>query len=73
MNWNQGIRLTHRWVSMLFTVAVVIVLVAAIQQEAPAEWIFYLPLPPLAFLLFTGLYLFVLPYVAKWRNGRRAN
>jgi hypothetical protein len=22
-------------------------------------------------LLFTGLYLFVLPYAAKWRSGRR--
>jgi hypothetical protein len=25
---------------------------------------------PLALLLVTGLYLFVLPYVTKWRSGR---
>jgi hypothetical protein len=25
---------------------------------------------PLALLLFTGLYLFVLPYAAKWGGGR---
>ena len=31
----------------------------------------YLPLLPLALLLFTGLYLFVLPYATKWRSGRR--
>ena len=28
---------------------------------------------PLAFLLLTGLYLFVLPYATGWRNGRRGN
>ena len=26
---------------------------------------------PLALLLFTGLYLFVLPYATKWRSGQR--
>jgi hypothetical protein len=26
---------------------------------------------PLALLLFTGLYLFVLPYAGKWSSGRR--
>jgi hypothetical protein len=31
----------------------------------------YVPLLPLALLLFTGLYLFVLPYTTKWRSGRR--
>jgi len=30
----------------------------------------YLPLLPLALLLLTGLYLFVLPYAARWRSGR---
>ena len=27
----------------------------------------------LALLLFTGLYLFVLPYATKWRGGRRSD
>lgn len=27
---------------------------------------------PLVFLLITGLYLFVLPYAARWRSGRHA-
>ena len=27
---------------------------------------------PLALLLCTGLYMFVLPYATKWRSGRRA-
>lgn len=35
------------------------------------ESITYSPLLPLALLMITGLYLFALPYVAKWRGGRR--
>jgi hypothetical protein len=33
----------------------------------------YAPLLPLALLLVTGLYLFVLPHAAKWRSGRRTD
>jgi ABC-type polysaccharide/polyol phosphate export permease len=70
MNWNNGIRQTHRWLSIAFTVVVVIVTLLAVRPEQPAEWVYYLPLPPLFLLLFTGLYLFVLPYAAKWRGKR---
>jgi len=72
MNWNKGIRQTHRWLSIAFTVTI-IVCFFAIAQEQPADWVFYLPLPPLFLLLFTGLYLFVLPYAAQWRSGRRTD
>jgi catechol 2,3-dioxygenase-like lactoylglutathione lyase family enzyme len=37
----------------------------------PPPWVTYSPLLPLALLLLTGLYLFVLPYATKWRHGRR--
>jgi hypothetical protein len=30
-----------------------------------------LAVAPLALLLLTGLYLFMLPYRARWRGGRR--
>jgi hypothetical protein len=30
----------------------------------------YSPLLPLALLALTGLYLFALPYAARWRRGR---
>ena len=70
MNWNNAVRQTHRWTAIIFTVAVIVTFVAVAQEE-PAEWLFYLPLPPLALLLFTGLYLFVLPYVGRWRSRRR--
>jgi hypothetical protein len=38
----------------------------------PPPWVTYSPLLPLALLLFTGLYLFALPYAIRWRSGRRA-
>ncbi|HVG58953.1 MAG TPA: hypothetical protein VNA24_10380 [Hyalangium sp.] len=69
MNWNKWIRQIHRWLSIAFTVAV-IVNIAAMGKEQPAVWVGLLALFPLIVLLFTGLYLFVLPYAAKWRSGR---
>ena len=34
-------------------------------------WLVYSPLPPLFLQLFTGIYMFVLPYVTGERGGRR--
>jgi len=70
LNSDKWVRQTHRWLSIAFTVAVVVTFVA-LGQEKPVVWVSYLSLPPLALLLFTGLYLFVLPYTTKWRSGRR--
>ena len=67
MNWNTWVRQIHRWLSIAFTVAVIVTFVA-LSQEKPAVWASYVPLLPLALLLFTGLYLFVLPYATKWRQ-----
>jgi len=69
MNWNKWVRQFHRWMSIAFTVAVIATFIA-LAQANPIVWVSYLPLLPLALLTFTGLYLFVLPYAAKWR-GRR--
>ncbi|MEJ3749573.1 hypothetical protein WEI85_40725 [Actinomycetes bacterium KLBMP 9797] len=71
MNRNQWIRQIHRWLAITFTLTVVFVTVVLASQEEPAEWVVYAPLPPLFLLLFTGLYLFALPYATKWRGGRR--
>ena len=71
MNWNAWVRQIHRWLSIAFTVAVIINIVALVQKE-PAVWVGLLALLPLALLLLTGLYLFVLPHAAKWRNARGA-
>jgi hypothetical protein len=67
---NYWIRQIHRWLSIVFTLTVVANFVALSQGQPPA-WITYSPLLPLALLLFSGLYLFVLPYVTKWRGAAR--
>jgi len=71
LNWNKWVRQTHRWLSMAFTVAV-IVNVVAIAQKKYTNPLGLLAVFPLAFLLLTGLYLLVLPYATKWRSGRRS-
>ena len=67
MNWNRLIRQTHRWLSIAFTLAVIANLVALMQKEQ-VLWVGLLALFPLILLLVSGLYLFALPYTAKWRN-----
>ena len=71
MNWNKWVRQTHRWLSIAFTVGVIVNIVAVAQKKYTV-WVGLLALLPLAFLLFTGLYLFVLPYASKRRSARRA-
>ena len=75
MNWNKWVRQIHRWLSIIFTVTVIANFVALSQTGGgmPPPWVTYSPLPPLALLLFSGLYLFVLPYTVQWRSGRRNN
>ena len=69
MKASAGIRQFHRWLSIAFTVTVVANFVVRTRGEPPA-WVTYSPLPPLFLLLFSGLYLFALPYAARWRGGR---
>jgi cellulose synthase/poly-beta-1,6-N-acetylglucosamine synthase-like glycosyltransferase len=63
------IRQSHRWLSIFFTATVAANFVAMAFGEPP-PWIVYAPLPPLFLLLFSGLYLFGLPYVARARLKR---
>jgi hypothetical protein len=63
------IRQFHRWTSIVFTVTVIANFVA-LSQGTPPAWVTYSPLLPLALLTFTGLYLFALPYLTKWRGSR---
>ncbi len=70
MSASHLIRQSHRWVSIVFTLTVVANF-AAMTQGPPPAWVTYSPLLPLALLLFSGLYLFALPYVVKIRSGRR--
>ena len=68
MKWNHWIRQIHRWLSVIFTVAVIINF-AALAMQSQAVWIGFLAAAPLIPLLLTGGYLFVLPYTAKGRTS----
>jgi heme A synthase len=69
MNWNKWVRQLHRWLSMAFTVAVIINGIAVVKGRYTNS-LGHSAVATLAFLFLTGLYLFVLPYAAKWRSGR---
>ena len=71
MNWKKGIRQTHRWLSIVFTVLVIVNIVVniAVLEEELTLWVGLLTLLPLVLLMFTGLYLFALPYLTKWRSN----
>jgi len=72
LNWNKWVRQTHRWLSIAFTVTVIVNIVAVVQGKYTSR-VGLLAVFPLALLLFNGLYLFVLPYAAKWGSGRRTD
>ena len=69
MSSNAWIRQAHRWLSILFVVPVIANFVAMALGEPP-PWVVYAPLPPLFLLMFTGLYMFALPYAARWRGSK---
>jgi hypothetical protein len=75
MNWNKWIRQIHRWLSIAFTLTVIanFVAIGMGRAENPPGLLTYSPLLPLALLLVTGLYLFVLPYATKWRGGQKVS
>ena len=72
MSAGAFVRRSHRWVSIAFTVAVVVNMAWWIRKEPPA-WVGLLAFVPLVTLLVSGLYLFVLPYFKKrGTNQQRA-
>jgi hypothetical protein len=74
LSWNTWVRQIHRWLSIAFTAGVIVntVIIFGLGQKQPAFGVYLLALIPLALLLLTGLYLFVLPHAVEWGRGRRA-
>jgi hypothetical protein len=70
MNWNKWIRQFHRWTSIVFTLTVIANFVQIGMGQKGTTWVTYSPLPPLALLAFTGLYMFALPYFARTRQTK---
>lgn len=62
------IRQAHRWLSIIFTLTV-IANFAGMAIGEPPPWIVYAPLLPLLLLMFSGLYMFIQPYIAKRRGA----
>lgn len=74
MKGSKWIRQTHRWLSITFTVLVVVNIVLNFVAPAPESVVLFVgivTLFPLILLMITGLYLFALPYVTRWRVGQR--
>ena len=68
MKWNVLNRQIHRWLSIIFTVTVLAIFGMLGAGIEPAQWVYFLPLPPLFLLMLTGLYMFFLPYVRRASN-----
>lgn len=68
---SRWVRQIHRWISILFTLTVLANFGAlSLGSGEPPPWITYSPLLPLTLLLFTGSYLFVLPYTSRKRSAQ---
>jgi hypothetical protein len=68
---NTWIRQFHRWMAITFTLAVlanIVVNFVIKVQEQIVLWVGLLTLIPLALLMLTGLYMFVLPYMGSERR-----
>lgn len=70
MSWNKFIRQTHRWLSVAFTLTIVIVGTAAVRGKYTNS-MGLVAVFVLALMFLTGAYLFVLPFAVKWRGTRR--
>ena len=70
MNWNTWIRQSHRWLSIAFTAVVAAIFIALGMGRQPAEWVYFLPLFPLALMMLSGLWMFFQPLVARRRGDR---
>lgn len=68
MNWSKTIRQAHRWLGNLFVASVLVATFAAATEQDTESVLYYLPLPPLFFMMVSGLYLFALPYLARRRR-----
>lgn len=73
MTAKQWIRRAHRWVSIIFTIVSAAIFITLGFGRQPAQWVYFLPLFPLALLVLSGLYMFFLPYAVRARADRPAH
>ncbi len=68
MNLNPLIRQIHRWLSIAFTLSVIVYVVVVSRGPVPV-WLNIFPAGSLILMFVTGAWLFVLPYVVKARQS----
>lgn len=61
---NASIRTAHRWLSIVFTVAILINIAAQVMG-IDAVWIGLLALVPLILMMVSGLWMFAQPYLRR--------
>lgn len=71
MTMNAWVRWTHRWMGLALTLTVLANFIVMSFGQPPA-WVVYAPLPPLALLLITGLYMFFRHYFGRAQAAPRA-
>ncbi|HJW05866.1 MAG TPA: hypothetical protein VJ527_05150 [Rhodanobacter sp.] len=70
MSASHWIRQSHRWLSIVFTLTVIANFAwRGMSPHEPPAWLTYSPLPPLFLQLFSGLYLFGLPWTTRRRSS----
>lgn len=57
-------RQSHRWLAIVFTVAVLLN-IGALVLRIEAVWLAFLPLAPLLLMMISGLWLFAAPYLNR--------
>ena len=68
MTRNPRARRIHRWVAAIFTLTVAANF-AVMPWGQPPAWLTYAPLPPLLFLMITGLVMLVSSWVGAARQS----
>jgi heme A synthase len=71
LNLQTWIRQSHRWLGVVLTVAI-LANFGVMAFRSPPPLVVYAPLAPLALLVITGLYMFVLPYLARRSRSGQA-
>jgi hypothetical protein len=69
VSFNYWTRQVHRWTSIIFTLTVIANFAIYAVGNVPPAAVTYSPLPPLFVLLFSGLYMFALPYFGRRRTA----
>jgi hypothetical protein len=67
MSLSDRIRKSHRWLGMILTLTIICNFGAMALGEPP-RLVVYSPLAPLVLLVFSGLYMFFLPYAERARS-----